>query len=344
MPSSRPWVRLLTALMDGSDLSASDTSWVMTQVIQGDASPARLAAFLMGLRAKGETAEEIAGLVQAVHEHGTRIFVPGVFVDIVGTGGDGSGVVNISTMASLVVAATGTTVVKHGGRGASSPSGSADVLECLGLDLDLPVERVAELADEVGITYCFAPRFHPGLRHAGPTRRELGVPTVFNVLAPLINPAQPKHQLVGVAPSRMTTVIADVLAARGCTALVVRGDDGLDKLTTTTTSQVWIVRDGHVCRTLIRPEELGIPQAKISELRGGAAQENATVVRRLLDGQHGPIRDVVLLNAAAALVAVNPREESLTDELRAGLARCAEAIDSGAAARVLARWISATQT
>ncbi|WP_272944134.1 anthranilate phosphoribosyltransferase [Actinopolymorpha alba] len=236
MSSTRSWPALLSALLAGSDLSMADTSWVMTQVVQDDASPARLAAFLVALRAKGETSEEIAGLAQALYEHGTRIVVPGPFVDIVGTGGDGTGVVNVSTMASLVVAAAGRTVVKHGGRGASTASGSADVLECLGLNLDLPVERVAQLAEEVGITFCFAPKFHPGLRHASPTRRELGVPTAFNVLAPLINPARPPHQLVGVAPPKMTTVIADVLARRGGTALVVRGDDGMDKLTTTTTS------------------------------------------------------------------------------------------------------------
>ncbi len=314
----------------------------MTEVIHGDVSPARLAAFLMGLRAKGETADEVAGLVQALHQHGTRLCVPGPFVDIVGTGGDGSGAVNISTMASVVVAATGTTVVKHGGRGASTSCGSADVLECLGLDLDLPVERVAELAVEVGITYCFAPRFHPGLRHAAPTRRELGVPTVFNVLAPLINPARPEYQLVGVAPSKMTTVIADVLAERKCTALVVRGDDGMDKLTTTTTSQVWIVKDGQVVRTMIDPRRLGIPRAEMSELRGGSAPDNAALVRRTLGGEHGPIRDVVVLNAAAALVAMNPCEESLSDDLMAALAKCADAIDSGAAANVLTRWIAAT--
>ncbi|SDR70388.1 anthranilate phosphoribosyltransferase [Actinopolymorpha singaporensis] len=220
-----------------------------------------------------------------------------------------------------------------------------DVLECLGLNLDLPVERVAQMAEEVGITFCFAPKFHPGLRHASPTRRELGVPTAFNVLAPLINPARPPHQLVGVAPSKMTRVVAGVLARRGGTALVVRGDDGMDKLTTTTTSQIWVVRDGQVGRRVqLDPRDLGIPQATQSDLRGGNARENATTVRRVLDGERGPVRDIVLLNAAAAIVAMNPTEECLSQDLTEALAHCAEAVNSGAAANVLARWIAAATT
>ncbi len=343
MPETRSWAAILAALADRRDLDAADTAWVMSEVVRGEASPARLGAFLVALRTKGETADEIAGLAQALYEHGTTIMAPEPAVDLVGTGGDGSGSVNISTMAALVVAGVGTTVVKHGGRGASSSCGSADVLERLGLDLDLPVERVADLAREVGITFCFAPKFHPGLRHAGPVRRDLGVPTVFNLLAPLINPARPRHQLVGVANARMIKLIADVLAGRGVSALVVRGDDGLDKLTTTTTSQVLVVRDGSVTHERLNPRELDIPPAKISELRGGDAGTNADVVRGVLDGERGPIRDVVLLNAAAALVAVDAADGSLAERLVVARRRCEESVDSGAAAQLLARWMAAAR-
>lgn len=342
MPPSR-WTTILTALLHSRDLDPADTSWVMTQVVRGEASPTLLAAFLAALRTKGETPEEIAGFVEALYANGTTIDVPGPIVDIVGTGGDGSGAVNISTMASLVVAGAGVTVVKHGGRGSSTSCGSADVVERLGLDLELPVDRVAALAAEVGITFCFAPKFHPGLRHAAPTRRELGVPTVFNVLAPLINPARPQRQLVGVADARMTTVIAEALADRGCTALVVRGDDGLDKLSTTTTSRVWTVRPGMVSAARrFDPRALGIPPATLSDVRGGSADENAAVVRRLLDGERGPVRDMVLLNAAAALVvAEGLGAEPFHEQVAAATLRCGEVIDSGQAADVLTRWIGA---
>ncbi|MGH3490029.1 MAG: anthranilate phosphoribosyltransferase [Actinopolymorphaceae bacterium] len=343
-PGHQSWSGILGALVHRQDLSARAASWAMDQVVHGDATPAQLGAFLVGLRAKGETAEEVAAMARTVIDQSGTLPVRGVFVDIVGTGGDRSGVVNVSTMASLVVAATGVTVVKHGGRGASTPTGSADLLERLGLDLDLAPARVARLAEEVGITFCFAPRFHPGLRHAAPVRRELGVPTVFNLLAPLVNPARPRHQVVGVADVRMAGVVADVLAERGSSALVARGDDGIDKLTTTTTSQVWIVRDGRVRHTTVDPADVGIPRAVLDDLRGGSVEENAEVVRRLLDGARGPVRDVVLLNAAAALVAVEPTVAPLEHQLAAGVERCAKAVDSGAAAGLLTRWIAASRS
>jgi anthranilate phosphoribosyltransferase len=317
----------------------------MDQVVRGDATPAQLGAFLVGLRTKGETPDEVAAMARAVIDRSTTLAIPGVFVDIVGTGGDRTGVVNVSTMASLVAAAAGVTVVKHGGRGASTACGSADLVEYLGLDLGLEPPHVARLAEEVGITFCFAPRFHPGLRHAAPVRRELGVPTVFNVLAPLLNPARPRHQVVGVADRRMAEVLADVLAVRGCSALVVRGDDGVDKLTTTSTSQVWRVLDGHVRKTTVDPADVGLPRATPAALRGGSVAQNAETLRRLLEGEGGPIRDIVLLNAAAALVAVEQGDTSaaLAKQLAAGVERCASAIDSGAAAAVLDRWMAASR-
>jgi anthranilate phosphoribosyltransferase len=339
----RAWAPILSALLAGRDLTAADTSWVLTEVIGGTASPARLAGFLVALRAKGETAEEVAGLADALQDGGIGLDIAGPVVDLVGTGGDRTGAVNISTMASLVVAATGVRVVKHGGRGASTANGSADVLEALGVDLDLSPRRVGEVAAEVGITYCFAPAFHPGLRHAAPVRRELGIPTVFNVLAPLLNPARPRHQLVGVAPAPMTTVLAEVLARRGGVALVARGDDGLDKFTTTTTTQVWEVRDGQIAHHVVDPGAFGIPRARPADLRGEDLAANVRAVRRLLAGEPGPVRDVVLLNAAAARTTLAPADGPLPDRLAAELVRCAEAVDSGRACRLLEDWVAATR-
>jgi anthranilate phosphoribosyltransferase len=316
----------------------------MGQVVRGDATSAQIAGFLTALRAKGETAEEICGFVDALQEQATKVTITGTTVDIVGTGGDRTGAVNISTMASIVVAATGVTVVKHGGRSASSSTcGAADLVEYLGISLDLTPAQVARVAAEAGITFLFAPRFNPGMRHAIPVRRELGVPTVFNVLGPLISPADPQYKVVGVADAKMAPVIADVLAARGRSALVVRGHDGLDKLTTVTASQVWSVRDGRATQTTLDPGDLGIARVEPAALRGGNAADNAAVLHALLAGQRGPVRDVVLLNAAAALVAIAPTAASLTEQMAAGLTRCAEAVDTGAAHATLGRWIAAAQ-
>lgn len=232
--ADRTWSGLISDLLRGRDLTAEETWWAMDRVVGGDATSAQVSGFLIALRAKGETPAEIAAMAAGLRRHATGITIPGPFVDIVGTGGDGTGAVNISTMAAIVAASTGLTVVKHGGRAASSQTGgSADLVEYLGVPLDLSPADAVRVAEKAGITYLFAPRFNPGLRHVAAVRRELGVPTAFNVLGPLINPADPQHQLVGVADARMQPVIAAVLASRGSAALVVRGDDGLDKLTTT---------------------------------------------------------------------------------------------------------------
>jgi anthranilate phosphoribosyltransferase len=340
-PFTRSWAAILSMLLDGRDLTGVDTAWAMGRVVRGEATSAQIAGFLTALRAKGETASEVCGLVNALHGYATKVIVPGATVDIAGTGGDRTGTVNISTMAAIVAAATGVTVVKHGGRAASSAScGAADVLEHLGIPLELTPDQAARVAVEAGITFLFAPRFNAGLRHVSAVRRELAVPTAFNILGPLVNPADPQHQVVGVADVRMLPVIADVLAARGRSALVVRGEDGLDKFTTVTASQVWVVRDGVATATLVDPRDLGIPRTEPAALRGGGAADNARVVRVRLDGQRGPIRDVVLLNAAAALVSVAPSVASLAEQLAAGMARCAEAIDTGTAYATLNRWIT----
>ncbi|NYI07029.1 anthranilate phosphoribosyltransferase [Allostreptomyces psammosilenae] len=340
----RAWPELLTALLQRRDLSAEDTAWAMDRIMLGEATPAQISAFLVALRAKGETVAEVSGLVRAMYRHATVIDVPGPAVDIVGTGGDRAKTVNISTMSAVVVAGTGVRVVKHGNRAASSASGAADVLGALGVNLDLSPERVAEVAEEAGITFCFAQKFHPAMRHAAPPRRELGIPTAFNILGPLTNPARVGAQATGVADARLAPVVAGVLAERGVSALVFRGDDGLDELTITTTSRVWVVRDGAVREETVDPTALGIERVGIEALRGADAEYNAEVVRKLLAGKTGPVRDAVLLNAAAALVAAGPEEDApLQERLAAGMRRAAEAIDSGAAQAVLERWAAATQ-
>jgi anthranilate phosphoribosyltransferase len=336
------WRTVLALLLGRHDLSGATAVWAMERVVRGDASSAQVAAFLTALRAKGETAIEVDGFVTALLSAATPINIPGPTVDIAGTGGDGTNAVNISTMSAIVVAATGATVVKHGGRAASAvTAGSADVVEHLGIPLDLPGDAVAAVAVETGITFLFAPQFHPGMRHAGPVRRELGVPTVFNILGPLINPAIPTRRLVGVADARAVPVIVDVLRMRGAAALVVRGDDGLDKLTTATTSQVWAVRDGRATHHVLDPRVFGIPRPASGALRGGDAAANAHVVRDLVRGRPGPIRDAVLLNAAAAVVTAEPVDAPLVDRMEAALARCADAVDSGTASDTLTRWIAA---
>jgi anthranilate phosphoribosyltransferase len=336
------WRSVLGALVARRDLTAGEAAWTMNSVVRDEATPAQLAGFLLGLRAKGETPHEIETFARTLYAHSHRIDVPGSIVDIVGTGGDLAGTVNISTMATMVLAGTGVTVVKHGGRSASSPCGAADVLEELGVNLALQPERVGRLATEAGITFCLAPVFHPGMRHAAPVRKQLGVPTVFNWLAPLINPADPRHQLVGVAMPHLAPVIARVLADRGCTSIVTRGDDGLDELTTVTTSRVWLVHDGEVRESVFDPLELGLARVEPAALRGETLAYNVNAVRELLAGRTGPIRDAVLLNAAAALATLTLDDRPLAEQLAEPLARCAESIDSGAAADVLARWVKAS--
>jgi anthranilate phosphoribosyltransferase len=337
-PPALTWPGLLGRLIRGQHLEARDTEWVMDQVLSAEASPAQIAGFLVALRAKGETAAEITGLSMAMLRHARRVSVPGPAVDVVGTGGDQAHTVNISTMAAVVVAAAGIPVVKHGNRAASSACGSADLLEAVGVAIDLPPDAVAACVAEVGIGFCFAPVFHPAMRHAAAPRRELGVPTAMNVLGPLTNPAQPPAALVGCADPRLAPVIAEVLAARGTSALVVRGDDGLDELTTTATSTVWVTGGGEVRVGSVDPAALGVPRAAREDLRGGDAAVNATACHDLLAGRPGPVRDAVLLNAAGAVVAFDGPPADLTAAIAAAHDRVAAAIDSGAAASLLARW------
>jgi len=347
MTAARTWSDLLTTLVARQDLTAEQTSWAMDEIMRGEASPIRVAGFLVALRAKGETVEELTGLADAMLSHAVRISVPGRSVDIVGTGGDRAHTVNISTMSALVVAGAGLRVVKHGNRAASSSSGSADVLEQLGIRLDHPPERVAALAEEVGITFCFAQVFHPSMRHAGAARAELGIGTVFNFLGPLTNPAQPQSGAIGVADRRMAPLLAGVFAARGTDALVFRGEDGLDEIAPTGPTRIWEVRGGDVREQVVDwSAELGANHIELEELRGADAAYNADVARRLLDGEPGAVRETVVLNAAAALVADGTLpgldDGSLTDRLRVAADHARRSLDTRAAADVLARWQQAS--
>jgi anthranilate phosphoribosyltransferase len=333
-PDPDLWPHLLTKVAAREALSTEEAADAMRQVMTGEATPAQLGGLLMALRTKGETVDEIEGLARTMLEFANAVDASHPVIDTCGTGGDRSGTFNISTTAAIVVAAAGVRVAKHGNRAASSHCGSADLLEALGVRIDLDPEGVARCVDEAGIGFMFAPVFHPAFGHAGPVRRELRVPTVFNFLGPLTNPARPVAQVVGVSDPRMLPLVAEVLARRGTRAMVFRGRDGLDELTTTGSSVVFDVVDGDVRETSIEPDELGLPASRPDELRGGDAATSAEIARAILAGEPGARRDVVLLNAAAALV-VGGSATSVAE----GLELAAATIDRGEAARTLERWV-----
>jgi anthranilate phosphoribosyltransferase len=344
------WPDVLTTLLERRDLSVSESTWAMRQVMAGSATPSQLAGFLVALRAKGETVDEIVGFRDAILEAAVSLPVSANVLDIVGTGGDRFGTVNVSTMAAVVAAASGIPVVKHGNKAASSASGSSDVLSALGLDLAITPEQVADTLTRAGITFAFASAFHPGFRHAGATRAELGVPTVFNFLGPLCNPARAEANAVGVAQLDRVPLITGVFRTRGATALVFRGDDGLDELTTTGHSRLWEVSRGDIHEHDLDPRDLGIPTADIDDLIGGTPAHNADIVRRVLDGEAGAVRDIVLLNAAAGIVSFRLSQDAAQVQ-RPILERLAEAkdvaaatIDSGAAAQKLDHWVQTTRS
>lgn len=354
--TERSWPSVITAAMNGAD--AADVTWAMDRILEDDATPAQLAAFLTALRVRGETPAQLGALVDSLLTHGMevpRAARPPVVVDIVGTGGDGSNSVNISTMAAVVVAAAGAPVIKHGNRAASSATGSADVLEALGVSIELDENAVAASASTLGIGFCFAPRFHPALRFAGPTRRELGVPTVFNIVGPLANPARPEAMLVGCARLESAPVMAQVLADRGTRALVVRGDDGLDEISISATTSVWVAMDATVDEVVVDPREWGIDFVDPQLLEGASPARNVELLRAALNptGHHDvehdklhAIRDAVVVNAAAALVAVDAaRGENLvgtvSDRIAGNLPRARQVLDSGAAWQLLEQWTGA---
>ncbi|SDJ13451.1 anthranilate phosphoribosyltransferase [Frankineae bacterium MT45] len=334
------WPGTLAALLRREELTSANASWAMNEIMAGNATPVQIASFAVLLRAKGETAVELGALASTMRDRAVPVVVSGRSVDLVGTGGDLAQTVNITTMAALVVAGSGRQVTKHGNRSASSACGTADVLEELGVVIDLPAAGVARTVSEAGIGFCFAPVYHAGMRFAGAPRREMGVPTAFNLLGPLTNPARPAAAAIGCADLRMASVVAQVLADRGDTAMVFRGDDGLDELTTTTTSQVWTAEEGAVQHSVLDPSALGLVTATPSDLRGGDRVHNAAVVRDVLAGAPGPIRDAVLLNAAAGIAAFDGLGgAALLDALARGLELARNSLDSGAAATLLAKWV-----
>jgi anthranilate phosphoribosyltransferase len=347
------WPSILAKLIAKKDLDRSEANWAMSQIMAGDSSEAEIAAFMLALRSKGETVSELAGLVDVMLKQAVLLDTGDDALDIVGTGGDLVGTVNISSMASILASAAGIPVLKHGSRSASGKTGSSEMLEVLGIKLDLSPQRVAEVFRETGITFFFAPVFHPAMRHVAPIRKQLGVPTTFNFLGPLANPAQPVATSLGVANPQIAPLMAQELAERGRFGLVFRGDDGLDELTTTTTSSVWMVTPEGVQQQQLNPAEFGIKTASRDSLLGGDAQQNAQIARDLFAGgtqnQLGAIRDIVILNAAGGVVAYraakNPQlsGSSLKSQFESAIELVTAALDSGAANTKLEQWVSATQ-
>lgn len=346
MSFSRSWSDVITSLLAGENLSVAEATAQMAKVMSGDVTDAQLAAFLVALRAKGETVDEVVGFRAAVLDSSVKLDISPMVLDIVGTGGDPYGaVVNVSSIASIVAAASGVPVVKHGNRAASSASGASDVLAELGVNLDLEPSGVVEVFNTVGLTFVFAAKFHPGFRHAATARRDIGIPTIFNILGPLCNPVRPEASAVGVSNLSKVPQMAGVFQTRGATALVYRGDDGIDKLTTTGYSHLWEITRGEIIEHVVDVEELGLPKAQIEDLLGKDPAHNAALARGVLAGEAGPVRDIVVLNAAAGLTAYDlaedpaERDRPLRERLVSNIAKAQATIDSGAAAKKLDQWV-----
>ena len=338
------WDVHISRLQLGLDLEANDVQWCMNEILNGSADIETIKSFLIALKTKGETSEEVGALVSQMYQHCAPISINERAVDTVGTGGDGAHTINISTTAAIIAAAAGVKVVKHGNRAASSKSGAADLLEALGININLDGVGVQKTFESLGIGFCFAPVFHPAMRFAAPARKELGTPTVFNILGPLANPAQPKAAAIGVANDRMHLVMAQVLGDRGVDGFVFRGDDGLDEITLATTTSVLSIGGGEISSDRIDPLDFDIQRAPISALVGGDAIENARITTAIFAGEKGAPRDAVVLNAAAAIAAYDARFElNLHNRMALGISRAIEAIDSGGATRLVAKWAELTQ-
>lgn len=339
-----PWETHFSRLQSGLDLETQDVQWCMNEILTGNASIEVIKEFLLALKSKGETSEEVGALVAQMYQHCAPITINERAVDTVGTGGDGAHTINISTTAAIIAAAAGVKVIKHGNRAASSKSGSADLLEALGININLDGAGVEKTFSELGIGFCFAPVFHPAMRFAAPARKELGMPTVFNILGPMANPAKPKAAAIGVANERMHLVMAEVLSARGVDGFVFRGDDGLDEITLATTTSVLTIGSGEMRSDRIDPLDFEINRAPISALVGGDATENARITTAIFSGEKGAPRDAVVLNAAAAIAAYEARFDlDLHQRMALGISRAIDAIDSGAAIRLVSQWAELTQ-
>ncbi|MDP6454620.1 MAG: anthranilate phosphoribosyltransferase [SAR202 cluster bacterium] len=330
----------IDALVEGNSLTMDEAAAAMNEIMDGEATPAQFGAYVTALRLKGETVEEIAGMARVMREKALQVSASGVLVDTAGTGGDRSGSFNISTTAALVAAGAGAQVAKHGNRAMSGATGSADVLEALGVKIDLSPDGVQRCIEEVGFGFMFAQRYHPSMRFAAGPRREIGIRNVFNILGPLTNPAGAKRQVIGVADPAMARRMAEVLGALGSErALVVHGEDGMDEFTITGPSQVWELNDGSVTEYQFTPDSVGLPTADADALAATSADNSAEIARSVLGGASGPARDVVLLNAAAALVVAGQ-----SDSLSKGVIQAGESIDSGAASRALSALAELSQT
>lgn len=343
MTQSR-WDLHISSLQSGLDLETADVQWCMNEILTGNTDNEVIKEFLLALKSKGETSGEVGALVAQMYQHCAPITINERAVDTVGTGGDGANTINISTTAAIIAAAAGVKVVKHGNRAASSKSGSADLLEALGININLDGGDVEKTFKQLGIGFCFAPVFHPAMRFAAPARRELATATVFNILGPLANPAQPQAVAIGVANERMHLLMAQVLSDRKVDGFVFRGDDGLDEITLATTTSVMTIGGGKISNDLIDPLDFDIQRAPISALVGGDATENARITTAILAGESGAPRDAVLLNAAAAIAAYDARFDlNLHQRMELGVSRANEAIDSGAATRLVKQWAELTQ-
>jgi anthranilate phosphoribosyltransferase len=342
------WITLLSELLEGRSLSVAEASRAMTDIMNGDVSDARLAAFLVALRAKGESVDEVVGFRDAILSAALPIDVSTDAVDIVGSGGDPVGVINVSSIAAMVVSAAGVPVIKHGNRAASSKSGANDILTALGINISLEPDRVARVFAEIGVTYINAMVFHPGFRNAGPVRQELAIPTIFNVLGPLCNPARPEANALGMSNPARIPLAVGLFQQRGATALVYRGEDGIDKITTTGHSKVYEVSRGSVTEHDFDPREVGFTYLSVDDIRGGTPDENAALARRVLAGEKNAARDIIVLNSAAGIVAHrlsnNPseRDRSFVDRMAESVEVAAHSIDSGAASAKLDAWVAAT--
>ena len=355
MTSLPTWPQILARLLEKKDLSKGEAKWAMQQIMSGEATESQMGGFLLALRSKGEHLDELSGFVDVMLENALEVPISNDALDIVGTGGDQLGTVNISTMAAILASACGYPVLKHGSRSASGKTGSSEMLEALGVNLNLSPEQLAKVFSKTQITFFFAPLFHPALKNVGPTRKQLGVPTTFNVLGPLANPAQPVATALGVANEKMAPLLAAEMASRGRTALVFRGSDGLDELTTTGPSQIWVVFGGNVHEFSLDPLEIGIPRSSIDDLIGGEADENASIARDIFSpqaqktGEKSPIRDIVALNSAVGMVAYDLSKRSdldgfdLKNELAKKFALAVNAIEEGKAIAKIDEWVATSQ-
>ena len=333
------WEPILHSLAQKKSLNPDQVNWAMNQILSGAADTETIKSFLIALRNKGETAEEVISLVETMYQHAQLISIPDRCVDVVGTGGDGAQTINISTAAAIVTTAAGARTIKHGNRAATSKSGAADLLEAFGININLNATQVAECVRRIGIGFAFAPVFHPAMKNAAQARKELGVPTIFNIRGPLANPAKPVAVAIGVARADLFELVAQVLARRGCQGFVFRGDDGLDELSISTTSSVYILNNGEYRLERFDPRELGIEPAPIEALKGGTAAENLDITKRVFAGEKGAYRDAILLNAAAAIAAFKgDLDLGIEQQFANGLVLAKQGIDSGAATQLVERW------